>query len=98
MQPIWFMPAAGRDSPEIWRDDCLELYLDQKGSPDYHFIFNPNGAVFDAIIRDGKEDPGWDCQVRSRAKITDQGWSLDISIPLNDLLDLNALPWALAPM
>jgi hypothetical protein len=71
----------GHDDSMAWWDDNVELLLDVTGKNEgefYHFIVNPNGAVWDAR---GK-DLSWDAAgVKAAAYVGKDFWSLEVFIP-----------------
>lgn len=74
--------STGRDSNDLWRDDCIEIRLRPDGAKSEkgpHFILNPAGALYDA---DANEDVSWDPPARRRARIHQKGWTVELSVPL----------------
>ena len=74
--------ATERDGA-VWTDDSNELFIDPSaGKKDYcQFIVNTKGVIYDGRGRDGD----WDSKVTVAVKKTDDGWSLEMAIPLKDL-------------
>ena len=64
---------------EVWRDDCLELFVDTAGErQDYaHLVVNALGTKYDSYDRVVVEDFQWE----TAATIHDDGWSVEISLP-----------------
>ncbi len=64
---------------EVWRDDCLELFVDTAGErQDYaHLAVNALGIKYDSYDRVVTEDFQWE----AAATIHDDGWSVEISLP-----------------
>ncbi len=64
---------------EVWRDDCLELFIDTSGErQDYaHLAVNALGTKYDSYDRIVTEDFQWD----AAATVQDDGWSVEIRLP-----------------
>ncbi len=64
---------------EVWRDDCLELFVDTAGErQDYaHLAVNSLGTKYDSYDRVVTEDFQWE----AAATIHDDGWSVEIQLP-----------------
>ncbi len=64
---------------EVWRDDCLELFVDTAGQrQDYaHMAVNALGTKYDSYDRVVTEDFQW----AAAATIHDDGWSVEIQLP-----------------
>ncbi len=78
--------STGRDASSLWRDDTVEIFLRPKGrrTPHgCHFILNAAGALYDAL---GKGVVSWDPAVSRRASIKKNGWSVELSVPLRELV------------
>jgi hypothetical protein len=73
--------VKGRDDSLAWWDDNVELLFDVTGKNEgefYHFIINPNAAVWDAK---GK-DFSWDSnEVKAAAYVGKDFWSLEVFVP-----------------
>ena len=70
-------------------DDFVEIVLDtyHDHRSGFYFIMNPNGVRRDAMLADeGRQyNPSWDGVWQCRTQITDQGWQLEIALPLKTL-------------
>ena len=70
-------------------DDYFELVLDtyHDHRSGYYFITNPHGNKREAILANEGRDynPAWDGVWSCRAKITDEGWFVEIAIPWKTL-------------
>ncbi len=64
---------------EVWRDDCLELFIDTAGKrQDYaHLAVNALGTKYDSYDRVVTEDFQWE----AAATIQDDGWSVEVRLP-----------------
>ena len=64
----------------------LDTYLD--GRSGYVFAVNPNGARYDAIIvgQGEHDDSNWDAVWEAATSRTDNGWSVELRIPVRSLL------------
>ena len=66
-----------RDS-EIWRDDCVELFLDpharglRDGTPAIHIVVNTAGVWYDAW----EGDRGWNCDLRAAVVKGESSWTV----------------------
>ena len=62
----------------------LDTYLDRKNA--YVFEMNPLGTQDDALLTDESAlNWDWDGVYRSEARITDQGWALEVAIPFTTI-------------
>ena len=82
----WRTPEE-RDNA-VWSDDCVELRFDPWNSPketfiQRHIIVNANAVVYDAIGR----NPLHDFNITANTIIGKDFWSVELAIPLNDLLN-----------
>lgn len=86
--------STGRDSSDLWRDDCIEIRLRPDGAKSEkgpHFILNPAGALYDA---DANDDVSWDPPARRRARWDKDGWTVELSVPLRALAAEGDMPVA----
>ena len=71
------------------QDDHISLMIDTFNAErrGFQFRVNPLGVQADAILSEaeGYEDFSWDLIWKSKGKITDWGYSLEIAIPFNQL-------------
>ena len=65
----------------LWEDDCFEIALEDAKGIGYHFIVNANGAIFDE--RAGSRV--WNSRAECRAATSDNGWTAEFSVPLEDI-------------
>jgi len=77
----------GRDDSMAWWNDNVEVFLDvtgrQQGSY-YHFIINPNAAIYDAKI----DDTSWNAQgVKFAVHVGKDFWSLEAFYPFSAFPD-----------
>jgi len=77
-----------RDNP-LANDDRFEILLDtfHDHRNAFHFVINPLGTQYDALITDEGHDINaeWDERWWSAARITDEGWTAEIKVPLTTL-------------
>jgi hypothetical protein len=70
-------------------DDRFEILLDtfHDHRNGYHFVINPLGTQYDALITDEGHDINaeWDERWWSETRVTDQGWTAEIKIPFTTL-------------
>ena len=71
------------DDEAIWRDDCIEFFLDPTHSHEdfYQFIVNPAGARYDAF---GK-DRGWGCDWKVAIAKAKDAWHVEAAVPFKGL-------------
>jgi len=78
--------AYYRDRDSIWTDDIVGLTLDTFNDRRlaYQFFVNPHGIQADSIINEmsGDESDSWDAIWQSAGKIVEQGYQVEIAIPL----------------
>ncbi len=63
----------------------IDTYHDKRNG--YLFITNPNGARFDALVKDnGQQDnESWDGVWNVKTRVTDKGWFAEFAIPFSTL-------------
>lgn len=78
--------AYFRDRDSVWNDDIVGLTLDTFNDRRlaYQFFVNPHGIQADSIMNEmiGDESDSWDAIWQSAGKIIDQGYQVEIAIPL----------------
>jgi hypothetical protein len=74
--------ATDRDG-SCWEDDSNELFIDPSaGKKEYfQFIVNTKNVMYDGKGKDGT----WNSTAKSAIKKMDDGWSLEIAIPLTEI-------------
>ena len=74
---------------ELDEEDHIVIILDpfQDGRSGYVFAVNPDGARFDGLVSEEGEDvnSNWDTVWEARATRDDQGWSVEIRIPISSI-------------
>ena len=77
-----------RDNP-LLNDDRFEIVLDtfHDHRNAFHFVINPLGTQYDALVTDEGQDINleWDERWWAEAAITDKGWTAEIKIPFTTL-------------
>lgn len=80
--------SKARD-PELEAEDYIKIVLDPflDGRTGYIFALNPGGARYDALVarRGEGEDPQWDAVWEAETARSAEGWSAEVSIPLQSL-------------
>jgi hypothetical protein len=80
-------------------DDTIEVVLDTFHDNRNGFIFRVNalGTKYDALLRnEGQVNDDWDEQWDAAARITDEGWVVEIAIPFRALrYDTDASTWGI---
>ncbi len=68
---------------EIWRGDCVEVFVSRGEVPQpyWHFIVNPKGVQWDSTSADGGDDPRFDAGWQSAVVIGEKAWTVEIAIP-----------------
>ncbi|MCK5059464.1 MAG: carbohydrate binding family 9 domain-containing protein [Candidatus Aminicenantes bacterium] len=67
-----------------WFIFSVDPYLDRRSG--YKFAVNPAGSICDWMLyNDEQEDLTWDGVWESKARITDSGWTVEMSIPFHQL-------------
>ncbi len=88
-EPRGIIARELRRDNTLANDDRFEIVLDTFNDRRnaYHFAINPRGTQYDAQITDEGQDVNleWDERWYSETKLTDQGWSAEIKIPLATL-------------
>ena len=70
--------VSARDG-EVWRDDCLELFIDTEGKRSHYarLVVNSLGTKYDSYDRVASEDFQWE----AAAAVGDDGWSVEVRLP-----------------
>ena len=81
--------AYFRERDQIWNDDVVGIKIDpyNDGNKAYQCFVNPLGVQSDAIENEliGRESTAWNVIWDAEAKITDQGYIVEMAIPLRVL-------------
>ncbi|WP_026376665.1 carbohydrate binding family 9 domain-containing protein [Aestuariibacter salexigens] len=81
--------AHYRDRDLVWGDDVVGIKLDTFNDSRlaYQFFVNPLGIQIDSIENEmtGRESASWDAIWQSDGQITDDGYVVEMAIPLNVL-------------
>lgn len=82
----------------LWKADAFDLFLEaQENGPYYELQISPNGIIYDAIYREYRKPiDSWSSNatlavslngtVNDAADPADTGWSLEVAIPLAEIL------------
>jgi hypothetical protein len=88
--------VQGRDNPELWRNDCVEIFLDTGHAHDLngdwiHLLVTADGQVMDqrgpvaGYFTSGEPENGnlaFDLEgVKVKTERTDSGWTAEVTIP-----------------
>ncbi|MBT4822346.1 MAG: carbohydrate-binding family 9-like protein, partial [Lentisphaerae bacterium] len=65
--------VRARDA-DVWKDDCVEVFVQRPGQEYLHFVVNPAGAQFDERGRDAS----WDAKWRAEAERGEDRWSVQL--------------------
>lgn len=80
--------ASLRNRDDIWSDDFVGIILDPYGdaAQAYEIFANPLGVQGDLLMTSGsEEDPGFDLVYESAGQITEDGYQVEMAIPLSSL-------------
>ncbi|MFP6639290.1 MAG: carbohydrate binding family 9 domain-containing protein, partial [Myxococcota bacterium] len=61
----------------------LDTFRDQRSS--YFFAVNPRGSRFEGLIEYNDFEENWETIWQARARIDDQGWTVEIEIPFESI-------------
>lgn len=64
---------------DVWRDDCIEIFLSPNPPTYFHFILNTLGTQQDEIGRDAKWNSNWEAKVKKFSI----RWQAEIAIPFS---------------
>jgi len=76
--PGLVVDAAGRDK-DVWKDDCVEVFIDTNldRKTYFHFIFNAAG-----VVQDGRQmDDSWNGECTVKTGREANAWTAEIAIP-----------------
>jgi len=72
----------GHDTPEVWLDDGVELFIAGVARRPYaHLIVNTRGSLYDEV----NQGPSWDPAAKAVVQRGDKGWAVEIAVPWADL-------------
>ncbi len=76
-----------RDYPELYLDDCVEIYLMPEDRDGYQFIVNAAGVLWDALRFDnGSIDAKWNCEgAQAAVQIDGKRITIEVALPLAPL-------------
>jgi hypothetical protein len=77
----------GRDDPDLWNDDCAEIYFDTNvDGKFFKFIVSSAGVVTDFRQTDRGIDYSWNANgLAVRTSVEDERWCIEMSVPWSDL-------------
>ena len=81
-------PDRKRDTPDIWQDNCLELFLasTRDGGNGYQLIINSSGSISDNRFRPGYTDWKWNSEAEYAIRVEPgKYWDLEIRIPRRNM-------------
>ena len=74
---------------DLQNEDHVRIILDPSldGQSGYIFSVNPNAARYDALVsnRGESENKNWDGVWEAKTRITDDGWNVEIKIPIQSI-------------
>lgn len=70
------------EDSNIWRGDCVEIFLETHSHSYYQFTINPAGALFDLDRKDSKLIMEWASNAEVTAFKGDDYWSVEARIPV----------------
>ena len=82
--------ATKRDAGDVWRDDCVEIYIDvnRDSRTYYQLIVNSLGTLEDRYRGiDMGFSTEWNGDFETAAAVADTYWSMEIEIPASELHD-----------
>jgi hypothetical protein len=81
-------PARKHDDTEIWRDNCVEIFLNTSGDKlnYYHLLVNSAGALTDSkCVKPGvgfaKGSYEWESGAKVKVSVVEGGWKAVIEVP-----------------
>ena len=93
-QPQKLVAQAKEHDAKVYRDDCLQVFIDPDRSDGEYFVFSFNSF---GTIRDNKGlQAAWSSDARAAAQVSGGAWSVEAAIPLGDLeltLQASQKPW-----
>ncbi len=76
-----------RDDGPVWRDDCVEVFLDtQHDHKNYfHLISNALGTRFEEKGPAWPNPPSWNADWKVATRVSDHGWQVEMAIPFGSM-------------
>ena len=88
-------PKRAHDDPEIWRDNCVEIFLNTSGDKlnYYHLFVSASGSFADSkCVKPGvgfaKGSYTWESGAKVKVSVADRRWTAVIEIPKSSLGDM----------
>ncbi|MFC1597082.1 hypothetical protein ACFL5Q_03970 [Planctomycetota bacterium] len=82
-EPAKLVALAGTRDGDVYRDDCIQFFLDPVRDDGDYFSFTVNGL---GTLRDTKNlRVGWNSDARAAARKSALSWTVELAIPLGDL-------------
>jgi len=74
--------AYDNEDPNIWNGDVIEILLETQSHEYYQIAVGPSGAVMDLDRQNNGFNARWSSQTTAASHITDDGWTLEVRIPI----------------
>ncbi len=87
-QPERMRRSVQMPDGEVWRDDCVELFLAPNAEEPavyYHIVVNSLGVVRDEFWQDGVDNVRWNSEARVAVRVGQNRWLVEMAIPLQRL-------------
>lgn len=85
----------GRDTKDIWKNDCVEVFLSPERDPklDRQFVLGVGNGRYDRRAGgEGRGGVGWNPEWEGKAKLQPWGYTAEIRIPFASVLDVKKYP------
>jgi len=81
--PRSLVAKGKRRDARIYRDDCIQVFIDPVRNDSDYFCFSCNSL---GTLRDNKKlTPAWNSDARVAAHVAEASWRLELAVPLSDL-------------
>jgi hypothetical protein len=88
--------ATQRDAGDVWRDDCIEIYIDTNHDSRtyYQLIINNIGTLEDRHNSGSGSGPelDWNARLEAETLITEDFWSMELAVPIADFHNTRVEP------
>jgi len=74
-----------RHDGSVWKDDCMEVFLQPPGEGYYHIVANSKGVTYECRHAPSGKDLGWDPPLRVAIGHEKKAWTVEMAVPFSAL-------------
>ena len=76
--------VKAHDGP-VWKDDCLEVFLQPPGEGYYHIVVNSKGVTYDCWNRPSGAEVSWNPGLKVATSSEEDSWTVEMAVPFSAL-------------